>query len=219
MKKIMTVLLCVTMIMSLNLTVFAETVGTDDFENNLYTTQKSVSVEYQESSEPETVYHIEIDWNDFVYTYSEAEKEWDSEELEYVETSEAGWSGEPTIKITNRSNKMIFFNMDYAPLDTLALNSSINMECSVAEKYAADFSEENGVYSSGLTYTDSENIESEYWFNETLQPGIAPYIIVKWTITGDLESAIKNYETTNGTIVDTTEQIPLGRVSIHLRHE
>lgn len=214
----MTVLLCVTMIMSLNLTVFAETetVDTEDFNNRRYTTEKSVSVQYEESGEPQTVYRIEIDWSDFVYTYSEAEKEWDSENLKYVETSEAGWSGEPTIKITNRSNKMISFDMVYAPLDTPALNSSINMECSVVEKYAADFAEENGSYLGGLAYTDAENIELEpgFGFDDTLKPGVAPYIIVKWTITGDLESAIKNYETKKNTTVDTANPIPLGQVSL-----
>lgn len=100
MKKTVSMLLVLTLVMSLSVAVFAA----DTVKENGGTATTNVTGTYKGKNES-PVYSVDITWEDMSFTYNPAYKgEWDPSEHTYSNSSEAGWTGEGTITITNHSN-------------------------------------------------------------------------------------------------------------------
>jgi hypothetical protein len=103
MKKMLSLVLVLTMILSLSVTVFAAdgvaNGGTDFSEvKGTYSSQTTV-----------TVYSVDIAWEGLTFTYNgEFEGRWNPQTHEYEDGTAAGWaSGSGTITVTNHSNTAI----------------------------------------------------------------------------------------------------------------
>lgn len=103
MKKINSLFLVLTMVMSLSITAFAaEGIG------NGGTDSADVKGTYKGTA-ASTVYSVDISWSDLEFTYNGAyEGEWNPGTHSYDNASGAGWAeGTGTITVTNHSNTSI----------------------------------------------------------------------------------------------------------------
>lgn len=111
MKKILSLILALAMIMSLSVTAFAaEGVtngGTDTADvKGTYSSEATV-----------TVYSVDIAWEGLSFTYNGAfEGNWNPKTHEYENATAAGWAaGNGTITVTNHSNTAITATPSYSP--------------------------------------------------------------------------------------------------------
>lgn len=109
MKRILSLILAMVMIMSLSITTFAvESVangGTDSADvTGTYSSEATV-----------IVYSVDISWSDLEFTYNGAfEGNWNPKTHEYDDATAAGWaSGNGTITVTNHSNTAITATPSY----------------------------------------------------------------------------------------------------------
>lgn len=106
MKKMMSLILALMVVMSLSITTFAD----EDI-------RKSADVKgtYTSGSNG-IVYSVDISWAGLEFTYNGASKgTWDPENHTYIGATEAGWAdGEGTITVTNHSNTDITATPSYA---------------------------------------------------------------------------------------------------------
>lgn len=124
MKKLISAILTLAMVMTMSLTVFAVDQG------------ESTTVEVKGTytgKETEVVYSVDISWTAMDFTYNDAyEGEWDAATHTYKNATPANWEGTGTITITNHSNAAIKATPAYAAaagyadasmgFDTAALN-------------------------------------------------------------------------------------------------
>lgn len=110
MKKIITTILALAMIMSLSISAFAAegltSGGTDSSEvKGTYSSEATV-----------TVYSVDIAWKDLSFTYNGAfEGNWNPTTHEYENATAAGWAaGNGTVTVTNHSNTEITATPSYA---------------------------------------------------------------------------------------------------------
>lgn len=109
MKKILSVILTLTMVISLSVSAFAAS-GITSGETD------SCDVKGTYSSEATvTVYSVDIAWGGMDFTYNGAyDGTWNPETHEYEDATAAGWSaGNGTITITNHSNTDIIATPSY----------------------------------------------------------------------------------------------------------
>lgn len=109
MKKILSLILALAMIMSLSVTAFAAegiTNGDTDTADVKGTYSSEVTV---------TVYSVDISWEGLSFTYNGAfEGNWDPKTHEYENSTAAGWAaGNGTITVTNHSNTAITATPSY----------------------------------------------------------------------------------------------------------
>lgn len=145
MKKILSLVLALVMIMSLATTAFAATVESGTAE---------VKGTYVDNSETDTtvVYKVDIEWEGLSFTYTEGGSYgWNTDTHQYdVLDSDAGWSGQGTITVTNHSNAAVTASFKYAAV-TGYEDASVNFSvASLALKSAA---ETNAAVSGSVTVT------------------------------------------------------------------
>ena len=110
MKKLFALILALVMMTSLSVTAFAA--NPDYTLNNVGNQSITVMGKYV-LGDVDTTYSVNIDWDDFVFTYT-AEAKWDAEHYENVDAGEGGeWSGAGTITVTNNSNVAVNVGMAF----------------------------------------------------------------------------------------------------------
>lgn len=125
MKKIISFVLTLTLIMSLSITAFAaEGIGNGGTESaDVKGTYKGTAAS--------TVYSVDISWSPMEFTYNGAyEGEWNPTTHTYDNAAEAGWAGDNgTITVTNHSNTAITATPSYAAksgYESAGMNFSTN---------------------------------------------------------------------------------------------
>ena len=100
MKKILSLVLALALVMSLGVTAFAAEINGDN--------SKDVTANYQAGETSQKVYLVDIIWGSMEFTYTDAsEGTWDPETHTYTGTAEAAWScteGANKVEVTNHSN-------------------------------------------------------------------------------------------------------------------
>lgn len=109
-KKITSFVLCLILVLSMNLTVFAETLSETQVVK-----QQPVSLEVVEGTKTETIC-LTIEWTNLNAKYTEGDMRWNPETLKYEPDPEgeaAGWTAQPEIKLKNSSNVDLYVLVDY----------------------------------------------------------------------------------------------------------
>lgn len=100
MKKILSLVLALALVMSLGVTAFAAEINGDN--------SKDVTANYQAGETSQKVYLVDIVWGSLEFTYTDAsEGTWDPETHTYTGTKAAEWScaeGANKVEVTNHSN-------------------------------------------------------------------------------------------------------------------
>lgn len=107
MKKIITLLMALAMVMSLSVTAFASELGGS----------KDVTAKYERSESEQPIYNVDLNWGDLTFTYTETvEKEWNPETHTYDTTTTGSWDKtETAITVTNHSNVSVAVSMSVTP--------------------------------------------------------------------------------------------------------
>ena len=141
MKKILAVVLALTMIVGMSLPVFAE-VDTD-YEVEALDGSKSFEVmaTYNMVNPDSPVYAVNISWNNVSFAYEETQGSWDPDTLTYKAEEVTGeWSAEEaavSISVENRSNKAVVATAAWADgetdlADATFTTNGINLQDAVA---------------------------------------------------------------------------------------
>lgn len=117
MKKVLSFVLALVMVLALSVTAFAVDPAPIQTEPKDYTESKDITAGYTKESHTKgaTVYYFTITWtpnqtNDLAYTGEQATYVWSTESLSYTKATEghvnAGWSGSAgySVELVNRSN-------------------------------------------------------------------------------------------------------------------
>lgn len=117
MKKIITLLMALAMVMSLSVTAFASDLGGS----------KDVTAKYEQTEDEKPVYNVDLNWGDLTFTYTETvEKEWNPETHTYDTTTTGSWDKtETTITVTNHSNVSVDVSMSVTPVDGTGVDVSL----------------------------------------------------------------------------------------------
>lgn len=133
MKKALSLILALVLVLSLSITAFAaEDKGNKPGEN----TNIDVNVEYADEVETINVYHVDLTWDDMIFTYSvTGTKTWDAEKHEYVTSAEGSWDKTTAdITATNHSDKAVTMGFRFDDADA---NDGVNGVLSVTTKELA----------------------------------------------------------------------------------
>lgn len=106
MKKMISILLALVLLMSMSITVFAEDSNTS--LNAAGSADVNVIGTYVAGETGGTVFSVDIAWTGMDFTYHAAsESVWDATEHKYSDAVAAYWEGQGTITVTNHSNTAI----------------------------------------------------------------------------------------------------------------
>lgn len=109
MKKIISMMLMLALVMSMSVTAFASDLGGS----------KDVTAKYEQSETEEAIYNVDLNWGDLTFTYTETvEKVWNPETHTYDSTVTGGsWDKtEAEITVTNHSNVSVVVSMSVTPV-------------------------------------------------------------------------------------------------------
>ena len=109
MKKIITLLMALAMVMSLSVTAFASDLGGS----------KDVTAKYEQNESEQPIYNVDLNWGDLTFTYTETTtKVWNPETHTYDTTTTGSWDKtETAITVTNHSNVSVAVSMSVTPVD------------------------------------------------------------------------------------------------------
>lgn len=129
MKKMITTVLALVMVMSPGVNAFAaETVGQNGSRDI------EVTARYSDTVTTPDVYSVDIEWDNMTFTYSEAgTMEWDPATHTYEENVTAGWDKKSAaVTVTNHSNVAVNVTFGYTPVETFGVTTSLsNTEAAV----------------------------------------------------------------------------------------
>ena len=115
MKKILSLILALAMVMSLSVTAFAAET-TNDGKNN---TSIDVNAMYSDGIATADTISVNVEWGAMSFTYSvSGTKTWDATKHEYTTNSTQAWAATGnTVTVTNHSNVAVKAELDFAALD------------------------------------------------------------------------------------------------------
>lgn len=108
MRKIISTVLALALMLSLSVTAFASELGGS----------QDVTAKYEKTETEEAIYNVDIQWGELTFTYSETtEKTWNPDTHTYDTDVSGGWDKtETTIKVTNHSNVAVDVAMSVTPV-------------------------------------------------------------------------------------------------------
>ena len=117
MKKALSLILALALMLSLGVTAFASDLGGS----------KDVTAKYEKTETEEAIYNVDIAWGELTFTYSEhTEKTWNPDTHTYDTETSGGWDKtETTIKVTNHSNVEVTVAMALTPVAGTGVNVSL----------------------------------------------------------------------------------------------
>jgi len=117
MKKIITLLMALAMVMSLSVTAFASELGGS----------KDVTAKYERSESEQPIYNVDLNWGDLTFTYTETTtKVWNPNTHTYDTTTTDSWDKtESTVTVTNHSNVSVAVSMSVTPAQGTGVDVSL----------------------------------------------------------------------------------------------
>ena len=117
MKRIITLLMVLAMVMSLSVTAFASDLGES----------KDVTAKYEKNESEQPIYNVDLNWGDLTFTYTETvEKVWNPDTHTYDTTTTGSWDKtESTVTVTNHSNVSVAVTMSVTPIDGTGVDVSL----------------------------------------------------------------------------------------------
>lgn len=174
MKKFFAMLITLTLVLSMNVTVFA-----DQVTESGNSADAEVYAKYEQGDPAQTVYQVDIEWEGLSFTYYEGARVWDTDEHQYV-SSDAGWDGtEGLIWVTNHSNAAITVSPEwnafrgYESVEMLLTDQATGD--SLGDMYLKSAADENEAVSGTIVVTPA-GVLDETAINE-VQIGVITIII------------------------------------------
>ena len=129
MKKILALILALSLVMSLNISAFAATVGIGD---------QNIDVEgkYQDNTAVPTVYSVDITWGAMQFTYTESgAMNWNPANHTYSDNTSTGWiANGNTVTVTNHSNAAVTTSFAFSALaDYSTVTGSFDLTSEILE--------------------------------------------------------------------------------------
>mgnify|MGYP003290500573 FL=1 len=117
MKRIITLLMVLAMVMSLSVTAFASDLGES----------KDVTAKYEKNESEQPIYNVDVNWGDLTFTYTETvEKVWNPDTHTYETTTTGSWDKtESTVTVTNHSNVSVAVSMSVTPAQGTGVDVSL----------------------------------------------------------------------------------------------
>lgn len=149
MKKVISLLLALAMVMGLSVTAFAAEGDANNVGTGAYST--SVTGSYVAGTAASgTVFSVDIGWSGLSFTYyAEKAPVWDAVNHKYSDSTPAKWEGEGTITVTNHSNAKISATPTY---NKGTGYENVNMTFSTA-KLLVDSAESGSAQTGTITIT------------------------------------------------------------------
>ena len=111
MKKIVTLILTMTLVISMNITAFAVGTGSQDI---------SVKGRYLDNTTVPTVYSVDVTWESMEFTYTESgTMTWNPDNHTYADSTSGAWvANGNTVTVTNHSNANVTASFAFHALET-----------------------------------------------------------------------------------------------------
>ena len=118
MKRIITLLMVLAMVMSLSITAFASDLGES----------KDVTAKYEKNESEQPIYNVDLNWGNLTFTYTETvEKVWNPDTHTYDTTTTGSWDKtESTVTVTNHSNVSVAVSMSVTPAQGTGVDVSLS---------------------------------------------------------------------------------------------